>query len=594
MFITWLNTHDLAAVGFADRIYPPAADRAYWDAFDGAPYVAAAEAKLGCDWPIIRATAYMAFSRSGDRQIMQHPHFTRRRALNILAVGEIVEHRGRFLPDLIDGIFAICEESYWGVSAHWYRAVGNIPTPTEPYIDLFAAETAASLAFIYSILGEELRAECPELLDRIADEIERRILTPYLAHTDYWWMGYTKKPNNWNPWILSNLIPCCLTFAHDPDRRRTALGKIMTELQHYVDGMPDDGGCDEGPAYWGAAGAALFECIYQLKVASGGAIDLMHDAKARRIMDYVAFAYIGEGRFINFADAAVAGPGRIGELTCLIGREMGLPRLVSLSRALYTPSSTVTADTSKLRRMLIALTMSRSMTDLPPFSPTDAECLPDLEVATLRRGDFYLAAKGGHNNESHNHNDVGSFVLYDACRPLLIDVGVGTYTRQTFSAERYSIWTMQSGYHNLPAVGGVDQRDGANYRASAFALRGDTVSISFADAYPAGSTLTAADRALTLTADGLTLRDYFAYTAEAQTVTEHLMTCRKPTVIDGRVTLEGGYTLTAPGCAITVDAIDLADNAALRSNWQQDTLWRINFTKPEATEITVRLERSPT
>src|SRR5690606_32488668 len=68
--------------------------------------------------------------------------------------------------------------------------------------------------------------------------------------------------------------------------------------------------------------------------------------------------------------------------------------------------------------------------------------LPDLQVAGARKGNFYFAAKGGHNNESHNHNDVGNFILYYKNRPLLIDVGVEFYTAKTFSDERYQIWTM--------------------------------------------------------------------------------------------------------------------------------------------------------
>ncbi|MCG8499689.1 MAG: heparinase II/III-family protein, partial [Firmicutes bacterium] len=62
---------------------------------------------------------------------------------------------------------------------------------------------------------------------------------------------------------------------------------------------------------------------------------------------------------------------------------------------------------------------------------------------------FFFAAKGGYNDKSHNHNDVGNFVLYYNGYPVFIDVGVGTYTAKTFSNKRYEIWTMQSEYHNL-------------------------------------------------------------------------------------------------------------------------------------------------
>ena len=39
---------------------------------------------------------------------------------------------------------------------------------------------------------------------------------------------------------------------------------------------------------------------------------------------------------------------------------------------------------------------------------------------------MFVAAKGGFNNESHNHNDVGTFSLYVNTIPVIIDAGVGT------------------------------------------------------------------------------------------------------------------------------------------------------------------------
>jgi hypothetical protein len=96
--------------------------------------------------------------------------------------------------------------------------------------------------------------------------------------------------------------------------------------------------------------------------------------------------------------------------------------------------------------------------------------LPGLQIMAARShpdsdADLYFAAKGGHNAESHNHNDVGNFIVYADGRPLLIDIGVETYTAKTFSSNRYDIWTMQSQYHNLPTINGVQQKDGKEYHA---------------------------------------------------------------------------------------------------------------------------------
>src|SRR6185437_533365 len=76
---------------------------------------------------------------------------------------------------------------------------------------------------------------------------------------------------------------------------------------------------------------------------------------------------------------------------------------------------------------------------------------------------LYLALQAASNGRSHAHNDSGSFILYSDGDPIVIDVGVGAYTAKTFSSDRYSIWTMQSAYHNLPTVGGVMQHAGDTY-----------------------------------------------------------------------------------------------------------------------------------
>jgi hypothetical protein len=106
---------------------------------------------------------------------------------------------------------------------------------------------------------------------------------------------------------------------------------------------------------------------------------------------------------------------------------------------------------------------------VPPL-PRDV-WLPEIQVMLARdqvgsSERLCLAAKGGHNAESHNYNDVGNFIVYIDGKPAIVDAGVETYTRKTFSAERYTIWPMQSGYHSLlPTVDGLMQSPGRAFAA---------------------------------------------------------------------------------------------------------------------------------
>src|ERR1039458_9780307 len=94
---------------------------------------------------------------------------------------------------------------------------------------------------------------------------------------------------------------------------------------------------------------------------------------------------------------------------------------------------------------------------------------------------MYFAVLAANNGRSHSHNETGSYIIYQDGQPVAIDVGVEAYTAKTFSPERYTIWTMQSAYHNLPTIGGVMQHDGVKFQATdrKFDSNGDRATYSF-------------------------------------------------------------------------------------------------------------------
>ncbi|MBR5140528.1 MAG: hypothetical protein IKV16_05675, partial [Clostridia bacterium] len=171
MFKSFLKAHTLSEYDFGHRIFPDITDRDYWDNYSGADIIESAERYLDYGWPPIKASLFMEFKRSGNRVCMEDVHFERRAALSALAMGELKENSGRFLSEIVDGLFVVCEESYWGLSAHWYKTVGNIPSPYAPYIDLFAAETAEHVAMICFLLRAPLLDFCPEILERVEREL---------------------------------------------------------------------------------------------------------------------------------------------------------------------------------------------------------------------------------------------------------------------------------------------------------------------------------------------------------------------------------------------------------------------------------------
>jgi hypothetical protein len=81
-----------------------------------------------------------------------------------------------------------------------------------------------------------------------------------------------------------------------------------------------------------------------------------------------------------------------------------------------------------------------------------------------------LAVKGGHNGESHNHLDLGSFIVACDGEQLLCDPGAGEYTADYFGPKRYELAHPSARWHSVPTVNGEHQRPGTGARAVLTAL----------------------------------------------------------------------------------------------------------------------------
>jgi len=182
--------------------------------------------------------------------------------------------------------------------------------------------------------------------------------------------------------------------------------------------------------------------------------------------------------------------------------------------------------------------------------------LPDTEVAGARDKEgsyqgFFFGAKGGFNAESHNHNDIGTCVMYYDGKPCLIDLGREEYNAKTFSSRRYEIWTMQSGYHNLPVINGVDQKDGANFKAknSTFIANDKlaTFTTDIAGSYPPNAKVKSWIRSYTLNrGKSFILSDKYELAGNpTASISSNLITyCKVSELKSGLLKLEGdGFTL---------------------------------------------------
>ena len=483
--------------------YPKIQEREKWEKIPEKIrnlYIQNGEKYLGKKWESLPATVFLDYVRNGNRSRYENLLFGRRYRLVSLVLAEIFENKGRFVDDIADGVWSICEETFWGAPAHLnYQKKGHgLPDVTEPVIDLFAAETGAMLAYIYYLMEDKLREVSPRITERIIAEENRRIITPYLTR-DFRWEGRdsTEKVNNWNPWINSNLLEIVLMLDDSSYNHADVVYKIMQSIDAFINGYSDDGWCDEGPVYWSVAAGAMFNCLDVLYSATGGKINLYHEPLIKKMGQYIYKAWIDNEYYINFADAkAIIKPDaglvfRIGKrindslmigFSALLGEQENIDSSVNISRF------------GSLNNVLPDLFLIDKILKTKPVKPFLSEIwMPGRQIMAARSfanssEGLYVAAKGGNNAESHNHNDVGNFIVYCDGKPVLIDVGVGTYTQKTFSKDRYDIWTMQSQYHNLPTINGIQEKNGKEYQAENVDFSSDRDEVKFsvdiAKSYP--------------------------------------------------------------------------------------------------------------
>ena len=592
------------------RPIPAAGQRGSWTAL--APrlrerLVQRAEKALAGPIAGLPATLFLDYARTGNRQRFERAMFDRRDRLHALVLAECVEDRGRFLDAIVDTAWAIAEESSWTVPAHQgvQKAGIGLPDTAEPVVDLFSAQTAHSLAWTLYLLGDRLDRVSPLVRPRLARDIDRRVLAPYLARDDSWWMGFAPKagrPNNWNPWINSNVIAAALLVEPDAGRRAVLVHKALRSLDTYLGPYPADGSCDEGPSYWGRAGASLFECLELLQSASAGRINLFSDPVVRDIGRFIYRARIAGDWFVDVGDSGA----RVGIDRALVfryGQAIGDPMLSAMGSSGVSEDE-LDLDDRSIGRTLFALfgweALAAGRAVAPPLPRDVWLAHEDMQLMAARdregRADgLYVAAWGAHNGQSHNHNDVGNVIVFVDGVPVLVDAGRPTYTAQTFSGKRYEIWAMQSAFHNLPAVNGVMQEAGRAFRAKDVTYRATEAAAELAmdisPAYPAAAGITSWRRTARLTRGRtVTLEDAFVLGRATADVALNLMTPCEPSGDEPGVRrLDCGRIGGQPGLAVVlrydaratrfqVERIAL-DDPPLTSSWG-DHLNRIVFTPP--------------
>ena len=435
-----------------------------------------------------------------------------------------------YYHNLVKTIWAYCNEYSWAPLGHFTEHYyGKTPEDFDPcLIDIFAASVGFALAEIKNLFADRF----PRLLtDRISHELRRHIIDSYRTRTFFW----ESHDNNWTA-VCTGGVGGVLMYE-DPEEFYRQKDRLHGAMECYLASFSEDGMCVEGVGYW-EFGFGFFSAFASLeRELTEGREDWFARPKVKRIAQFLQKMFLDTNVLTTFGDCNVHQRLPIGVpylLRSVYGDEVEpLPRMAGCVK-----------DNTHL---------NFSLRSLIYFDPSHV-CKPlDRNVTYHTEGSCYLtrrtsaygfAAKGGHNGESHNHVDVGNFILSRHDRQIICDIGAGPYEDGYHTDRRYTFFHPSAYAHNLPILDGVGQdHRGQDPVVIAYDAERAAASMDLAVAYNLPH-LTSLARAFTFTDTSVTLTDTFALTRETA-VTERFISMIEP-VTDGASLVIDDVTLSNP------------------------------------------------
>lgn len=460
---------------------------------------------------------YKLYYTVGDRLKFETEYFDRRGRLMTFALLFWLYKKEEDLIQLEDILWAICDEYSWILPAHGRNT-----------IDLFAAETAFALAEIIYMLEKSLSKM---VVQRVKKEIFHRIIDPYIQYPKMY--NWELMKNNWCAVCAGSIGVVSIYLIEDEEILAKIISRILPTLERFIDSFEEDGTCLEGLSYWTYGVSFYVSFADLLKRRTGGRVDLLEDKKFKEIAEFQQKCYLSEGCTVSFSDGFQYDNFRMGITSYLV------QKFEQVQMPPYSSASTYIGDQIYRWCMGLRDLLWTNLNSTNSILNATNEILPYAQWIICRdhtRDRIGFAAKGGHNNEPHNHNDIGSFIYAKNGKALLVDLGCGEYVQDYFNENRYSIFCNHSFSHSVPIIDDEGQCAGAKYRAYDVKYIGNTIlSMNIAKAYENSNLQKLIRRFEFLGQEGVRLTDYYSFVSCPKSVVERFVTIYQPVIQNNRV-----------------------------------------------------------
>lgn len=357
---------------------------------------------LSCQWPIL--SAEMFTDQHGS--IYKEESRKRRIALSSLALAEFLEKKGRFMTDIINGIWAICEESSWNMPDN----TGLLKDCENPKFDTPSSKTAALLSTCLSLF----RKEFPQAVSRrIALEVRKRCILPFL------------EAKNYTPENVSYAFISCIFTDENEDRRRMIADKVIELLEGFLQDYQSDSNKAKSEQSLYIWSAYLFDILEMLYCSTDNKLAIFSEEKIMLAAKSIYKSYLGGGGFSEKSTD------RDGARIYLFGKRMDYRKLMDFGASEFIKNEDkILKDSVNLFHKLYSVGHASEIIDYGDnFDAEECGYIDSMDIFIRKTKGFSVAVKGGSLS-------AGNLMVYLDNEPYLVDLEKS---------------------HNLPVINGFTQ-----------------------------------------------------------------------------------------------------------------------------------------
>lgn len=354
------------------------------------------------NWEVLTASMYTKLHSSE-----YHDGCVKRRlALSSLSLAEHVEKKGRFIEEIINGIWCICEESTWSLP----DGSANLKDVQAPRFDINSARTASLLALSTHLFRKELPVSVKK---RVLYEVRKRVLNQF------------SDARQLTPENCAHALIAAMFAEPEEEKRRLFVDKTLAVLDIFLEEFTNGGYKASSEQSLYKRSAFVFDILEILYNVTDQKLSVYSDENVKLVAESIYKAHIGNEGFSEISEEPD------GARIYLFGKRMDYKKLTDFGASEFLKIKEKTLpDSYNLFHKLYSLKYAAKIISYGDnFDEQESGYFDSMDLFVKKTKYFSAAIKGG-------ASAAGNFMVYLDNKPYCVDLEKS---------------------HNLPIVNGFTQ-----------------------------------------------------------------------------------------------------------------------------------------